>query len=124
MYPPVFDVLKNDSAVVALLGSNPLRVFVPGEAEQETLRPYLVWQVISGQPQNFLNSRPDMDVHTVQIDVYGVTLTQSRLVAKAVRDAIEDDAYITGWLGESREVDTRLCRVSLQLDWFTTRNSN
>lgn len=124
MYPPVFETLKNNTDVVALLGSNPLRVYVPGEADQDTVRPYLTWQIVSGLPENVLDKVPDIDSHTVQMDAYARTLSEARAVVKAVRNAIEIFAYITGWLGESKEVDTRLYRVSFQVDWFTQRNSN
>lgn len=129
MYPPVFATLKNDTAVAALLGGNPFRVFVPGEAPQgsspQTPQPtYLVWQIIGGQPENYVGDVPDTDTHTVQMDVYAAQLSDARAVAKAVRDAIEPVAYVTGWLGESREVDTRLYRVSFQVDWITNRSIN
>ena len=129
MYPPVYDTLKGNTAVVALLGGNPFRVFVPGEAPQGTTpqqpQPsYLVWQVIGGLPDNYLGDVPDYDTFTIQMDVYADALSKARAVAKAVRDAIEPVAYITGWLGESRELDTRLYRVSFQVDWITNRSIN
>lgn len=124
MYPPVFETLKNNTAVAALLGGSPFRVFVPGEAPQETKNTYLVWQMIGGQPENYVGDLPDLDSYTVQMDVYAATLSDARAVAKAVRDAIEPVAYVAGWLGESREVDTRLYRVSFQVDWITDRSIN
>lgn len=124
MYPPVFATLKNNTAVAALLGGNPFRVFVPGEAPQSVESAYLVWQVIGGQPENYVGDSPDTDTHTVQMDVYAAQLSDARAVAKAVRDAIEPVAYVTGWLGESRESDTRLYRVSFQVDWISDRTIN
>lgn len=124
MYPPVFETLEGSAPVAALLGGTPFRVFVPGEAPQEITASYLVWQIIGGLPGNLLNSVPDTDTHTVQMDVYAQTVTAARAIAKVVRDAIEPVAYITGWLGESRELDTRLYRVSFQVDWITNRSIN
>lgn len=124
MYPPVFETLKDSAPVAALLGGTLFRVFVPGEAPQQTQLSYLVWQVIGGQPANYLNEAPDNDLHTIQMDVYANTLSNSRAIAKVVRDAIEPVAYITGWLGESKELDTRLYRVSFQVDWITNRSIN
>lgn len=123
MFPPVFETLNASAPVVALLGAAPLRVFVPGEAPQETKQNYLTWQIVSGLPENYIGQVPDTDTHTVQLDIYAATLSDARAIAKVVRDAIEPVAYVTGWLGESRELDTRLYRVSFQVDWITNRST-
>lgn len=125
MYPPVYSTLEASADVVALLGSaSRLRVFVPGEAPQETKLSYLVWQTIGGVPENYIGTLPDLDTFAVQLDAYAATLGEARAIAKVVRDAIEPVAYITGWLGEGKDVDTRLYRVSFQVDWITNRSAN
>lgn len=121
MFLPIFTVCNASAPVAALLGSAPMRLYPFAEAEQDTERPYAVWQIISGNPENYITGRPDMDRFGLQVDVYADSAADARAVTKALRDAIEPHAHITAWRGESREADTRLYRVSFDLDWFTPR---
>lgn len=125
MYPPIFAVLNASSAVKALLGASPLRVWPFGQGLQPGVngegKPYLVWQQITGYPENYLGEAPDIDNFTTQLDVYAKTATAARAAAKACRDAIEPVAYIVGWRGESFESETDLYRVSFDVDWLTPR---
>lgn len=126
MYAPIFTTLNADTAVVALLQSagGQLRVYPAGEAPQDVVKPYLTYQQITGLPNNYLGQVPDADEFGNQFDIYGRTLDEVVLVGKAVRDAVEKVAYITAWLGTSREPDTRLYRLSFEVDWYTDRNTN
>lgn len=126
MYAPIFTTLKAAPAVVALLQSpgGQLRVYPADEAPQEVAKPYLVYQQVSGSPENYLGQVPDVDSFGNQIDIYGKTLEDVLVVGKAVRDAIERVAYISAWLGTSKEPDTRLYRLSFEVDWYTDRSTN
>lgn len=121
MYPPVFATCSADGGVTATFGSSPCRVYPFGEAPQNVTKPYCVWQVISGLPENYLAGTPDMDSYSIQFDVYSDTATGSREGAEAIRDAIETDCHITGWQGESRDPDTNNYRFTFGADWFVTR---
>lgn len=122
MFPPIFAVCSADPGVVALLGPNPdTRIFSFGEAPEDTIKPYAVWQHISGDPENYLAGRPDADGFSLQVDVYAPTGTAARNIAKAIRDAIELKAYVTSWNGESRDPETKLYRYSFDVDWIVLR---
>lgn len=126
MFPPLFEALDGSAAVRILFGPNPLRVYAFGEAPANAVTPYVVWQTITGSPENYLAGVPDTDGFTTQVDVYGAgsgnkPITAVRTAAKAVRDAIEPVAYIVAWRGESREPDTNLFRISFDVDWLTPR---
>ena len=121
MYPPIFEVCKANAGVVALLGSNPLRLYPFGEAPQGVLTPYAVWQQVGGSPENYLAGRPDIDGFSQQVDVYGKTAAEVRAVAMAIRDAIELRAHIVAWRGESRDPETKNYRSSFDGDWFVHR---
>ena len=121
MYPPIFEVCKADAAVVALLGSNPLRFYPFGEAPQKVAKPYAVWQQVGGAPENYLAGRPDIDAYTLQVDVYADSAASSRAVAAAIRNAIELRAHIVAWRGESRDPETKNYRSSFDVDWFVHR---
>lgn len=121
MYPPIFAALAADSAVKALIGSNPVRAYPFGSAPQNVAIPYVVWQTVGGLPENYLNQRPDIDSFTLQIDCYAATASAARSVAEAVRDAIEMQCHIVSWRGEEKDPDTQRYRYSFDADWFVDR---
>lgn len=121
MYPPIFSVCAADPAVVALLGPAPIRLSQFGEAKQGVAKPYAVWQIISGAPENYLNQRPDMDLFTVQVDVYGQDPDSTRDTAAALRYAIEGVAHVVSYGGEGRDPDTKNYRYSFTVDWWVKR---
>ena len=61
MYPPVFATAVASPAVTALLGTNPTRLYLFGEAPQNVIKPYAVWQTVAGSPENYLGTLPDID---------------------------------------------------------------
>jgi hypothetical protein len=123
MRPPIFEACVADTTVQSLLGGVELRVYQFGDAPQDCKVPYVVWQIVYGQPLNALNELPTMDSFGTQIDVYGKENDPgaTRAVAKAMRNALEPFGYITEWRGESRDPDTRNYRVSFTVDWFVER---
>lgn len=121
MYAPIFAVCSASPDVTALLGTAPVRLHLFGEAPEGVTKPYVVWQTIGGDPENYLEGRPNTDKFELQIDVYGTTASQVRSVAKAIRDAIELTAYVTRWNGESKDVLTKTYRYSFDVDWWVSR---
>lgn len=117
---PIYDVLIANSAVKALLG-NPPRIYGFGRAPNDVVKPYVVWQVITGSPENNLSDRPEYDNYNIQVDVYGDTELSVENVALALRNAIEEVTHITGWYGESRDRDTDMYRFTFAVDWFVNR---
>jgi len=118
---PIYRTIQSSAQAVALLGS-PLRVFSFGETQnQDVAKPYVVWQNIGGQPENYLGSRPEIQSHSVQVDIYGDSAKQVRDVASAILEPIEVEAYVQNWGGESRDPETQDFRISFDLDWFVHR---
>lgn len=120
MYPPVYAIVKDDPVVQAALGSEP-RVYPFGQAPQFPATPYAVWQVISGAPENYINDTPNIDSYGVQVDVYADSVATVRSVAVALRGALEKSAHVVSWRGEHYENDTKLYRVSFDVDFWTPR---
>lgn len=125
MTPPIFPAV-NVPAVRALLktGQDPLRFYLFGKAPQGVQYPYAVWRLVYGTPENYLAGRPDTDSLGTQIDVFASQsqgADVARNVASALRDAIEGHAYITAWLGDDQDPDTKSYRTSFQVEWVTTR---
>lgn len=123
MTPPIFQVCYANSGVQAVLSETGgrLRLYPFGEAPQDDSKPYAVWQVVSGQPENYLGQTPDIDYIGVQVDVYALQVSDAREVAIALRNAIEPVAHIVRWDGEWREPQTKFYRVAFTIDWFTDR---
>ncbi|AVF54204.1 hypothetical protein AL527_02900 [Pseudomonas fulva] len=122
MSAPIFEACSRDPAVTGLLGTGAdMRLYSFGEAPDKVARPYVVWQVINGNPENYLAGRPDVDGFTLQVDIYGTTGASVRSVRDAIRDAIELQANITRWGGESRDPTTKNYRTSFDVDWIVRR---
>lgn len=122
MFPRIFQTLKASSAVKAIVGTNPPRIYRHGDAPQDTERPFVTWFVVSGVPENNLSSLPTNDVYTVQIDCWHQTDSGVELLATAVRDAMESVCYMTAVVVNMREPETRLFRVGIQFDFVTNRS--
>ncbi|WP_109512781.1 DUF3168 domain-containing protein [Pseudomonas ovata] len=122
MDAPIFSVCSTDPEVTALLGAGiDCRLYSFGEAPEGTLKPYVVWSLITGSPENYLAGRPDVDGFTLQVDVYAVTGGTIGAVTKAMRDAIEPHAYIVRWGATDRDPKTKDPHRSFDVDWIVQR---
>ena len=125
MNPPVFSTAKASPAVLATLGSSPTRLWPFGQAPQNETRPYAVWQVVYGNPDNSLSCIPKEDLFGVQIDAYAKTVSDAREVAEVLRDAYEASYnQVTAWNGEDWEPATGLWRVSFTVEFWTRRQAS
>jgi hypothetical protein len=124
MYPPIFAVCAANATVTGLLGLAPVRLYPAGEAPPKPTKPYAVWQMVDGTPENYLGTLPDIDSWSVQLDVYADTLEEARDVAEALRDAIEPVAHVTRFSTEGRDPDTNNYRYSMDSDWWLDRPVN
>lgn len=120
MLPPIFQLLQT-SDLLTLLGSKPTRIYRHGRAPQDTSKPYVTWQVIAGVPTNTLSETPSHDRYSIQIDCFDPSDAGVEQLARAVRDAIEPEAHITGVPLNERETATKLFRISLQFDYWLAR---
>lgn len=122
MIAPLFPVCAASLAVTALLGAKPkVRIYPFGENPEKPVYPYVVWQNVGGASPMYLDTTPDVDSFSLQIDVYADTGAQAIAVAAAVRDAIERHAYITRWGGQSIDPDTKKYRYSFDVSWIVKR---
>lgn len=122
MNPPVFSIAVASPAVLAVLGSAPTRLWPFGQAPQNETRPYAVWQVVYGNPDNSLSCVPKEDLLGTQIDSYAKTVSGARQVAEVLRDAYEESFnQVTAWNGEDWEQSTGLYRVSFTVEFWVRR---
>lgn len=124
-FAPIFDTLKANSGVTALLGSNPCRVFPHGRAPAKGAtgysEPYAVYRQIGGSPENHLSTVPNADFSITQIDVYANTTDAARDAITAIRDAVQVDADVSSVRDDGVDEKTSLRRMSIDVEWITNR---
>lgn len=121
MYPPIFTLLKAAAGVTAIIGTAPCRAYSFGNAPDLVAKPYMTWQAVGGNPENYLKDAPNIDRYSLQVDCWALTDTEARALALAARDALQGDSYITSWTGESRDPDTKNYRYSFDVDFYVNR---
>lgn len=124
MTAPIFKLLNASDEVKSFLQTgNKLRAYEFGLAPDAPVKPYLVWQDISGDPQNHLDCPANTDHITIQIDIYTLVPDQLRLIREAARKALELDnsCTVTGLRGNEREPVTKLYRTGFDSNWFVDR---
>lgn len=122
MTPAMFEYANESAVVKQHLGSGAaMRFHEFGEATQTPQHPYAVWQLVGGAPENQLAGIPRMDTARVQVDVYADKPSKARVIALALRDALEPHGYVTAYNFEIREPDSRLFRFSFSAEFMTPR---
>lgn len=121
MIPPIFPLCIESPAVLLAFGNSPTRVYPFGLIEKPPALPYAVWQTVGGSPENYLAQRPDVDALTTQVDVYAKDEASLIEGATALRDAFEPRGYITRWGGQMLDPETKLLRLSFDVDWLVPR---
>ena len=124
MTAPIFELLNaSDEVKTFLQTGNKLRAYEFGLAPDAPQKPYLVWQDISGVPQNHLDCPANTDHITIQIDIYTLEPLQLRTIREAVRKALELDnaCTVTDLRGNEREPITKLYRTGFDSNWFVDR---
>jgi hypothetical protein len=116
----IFKTVSASDNVKAFLGKNPVRFFPFGQSATTT-NTYSTYQIIAGNPENYITGAPDIDRYLVQIDVYAHQAADAQSAALAIRDAIEPRAHIVSWRGNSRDDATQRYRCSFDVSWFESR---
>lgn len=121
MNPEIFPILNASVAVKSVLGSNPLRFYPWGRAPQNVAKPYAVYGVYNGNPENYLNQVPDIDNKGTQIDLYAVTGESAQAVFIALRDALEPYGHMTSFSTPALDADTNLYTGRMEFDFWDER---
>lgn len=121
MTPQLFPIVANDKACKEHLGSNPVRFFPFGFADQNTPKPFAVWQVVSGSPLNPMTCPPDRDNYIVQVDVYSTEAKTALSAAAAIRRALERFCYVRHWREQKIDPETKDYRVSFDISFSQER---
>lgn len=118
-----FKIVSSDSAVGDLLGTGlSCKVYPFGEAPQDVVVPYCVYQGVSDSPINNIGHRPCGDETSLQIDVYAATGKSAEEIVEAIEHAIELSCYVINKRVFGRDKDTRNYRISMDTDWVSSRS--
>lgn len=116
---PLYDICKADQLLKSLLSDGKNVKVAEFDAENIPAAPYVVYQIINAQTQQYLDKKSDMDDLYVQIDVYAAKKDVVRRIAKLLRNAIEEDyCYIESFTGTERDAETNLYRIRIDTSWF------
>lgn len=117
MLPKVYRTIRTP-AVVAIVED---RVGRHGQLSPTEKRPYVVWQVVSGQAYDNLSAAPGGDFTTLQIDCYHPTDAGVEQLAEAVRDALDAVLIVNRVAINNIDPDTKLYRIGLEADFIDQR---
>jgi len=118
MLPPIYTILSSAPAVAAIVGS---RIYPHGEAPQDVTKPYITWFVVSAPPELLVDGAPPFDKFTIQVDCWHLISSGVVSLAGAARTALEAQCHVTNILANQRDVETKLYRIALQLDYILNR---
>lgn len=121
MNPPIFSILNASAPVKALLGSGPLRVFPWGRAPQNVKLPYAVYGIYNANPENYLDSLPDIDNKGTQVNIYASDADSLEACFAAVRNALEPHAHMTSFATPDQDADTNLYSCRMEFDFWDGR---
>ena len=124
MTAPIFRLLNASDEVKGFLKSgNTLRAYEFGLAPDAPVKPYLVWQDLSGDPQNNLDCPANTDHTTIQVDIYTTTPDQLKSIRDAARNALEVGylCTVTNLRGNDRDPVTKLYQTGFDSNWFVDR---
>lgn len=121
MFPNIYATLLEDNAVTSIIGSNPMRAYRHGSAPQDTSKPYIVYSIISGVPENNLSAVPNVDKYSIQVDCYHQTDSGVQSLTIAVRNSLESIGYMTNIPVDEREPETKLFRITMDFDIWLNR---
>jgi hypothetical protein len=119
---PIVSTLKASAEVTALLGSNPLRVY-EDIAPHKTPHPYVIWSVVTANPQNNLDCSANTDHVSFQIVVYDNYQTRASEIRQVIRRALELHCYVTNIHPNNFEriADTNIFGRGFDANWFLDR---
>ena len=114
---PLYDLCAQNTELAALLTDDIGLKVGEFDANNVDRAPYVCWQTITANPEQYLDDASDMDDVYVQIDIYANEKDQTRLLARLIRSVIEDQCYIETYTGIERDPETALYRIRIDSRW-------
>ena len=128
MLPNLYTLLRDASAVTAIIGSPP-RFYPHGSAPQNVAAPYVTQRVIDAVPDLVLDDRPPVDACRIQVSCWsdnaGTGSAGIMALAEAVRDAIEPTHHIVDIRDMGRDFETQRYRIDFDVSvWNASATSS
>ncbi|GGD57823.1 tail completion protein gp17 [Pseudoxanthomonas indica] len=119
MFPPIYQLVAADAACKAVLGTPPRCYF--GLAEENAARPYVVWHLAGGSPENLLDGPPPHDHFAGQVDIVADDQTSYIAAVTAVRAALERVGNVTSYNPGGKNAETGRLEYSFDAEFHVTR---
>ena len=116
---PIYATLKANAAVTAAIDV-PKKVF-EDVAPLGTKEPYIVWQAISGQANNHLDTPANFDDTQYQLMVYASNAKTAYELRDLCRKALENRSWINNPSINQYETDTKLYARGFDANWILER---
>lgn len=114
---PLYNLCSQNAPLAALLTDSEGLKVSEFDANNADNSPYVCWQIINANPEQYLDEASDMDDVYVQIDIYATTKANARQIAKLLRSTIENQCYIENYTGVERDPETTLYRIRIDSRW-------
>lgn len=117
MIPPVYAALMADPAVSGMTAGR-IRQDVGNPDEGA---PYIVWRLLSAVPEMTTQRRAPADRCSISIDVFARDEEEREALTAAARHALEPHGPILTIQSLGKDTETRLWRMTFDMDWFINR---
>lgn len=117
MLPPVYATLMADPEVANLTAGR-IRQDVGNPDEGA---PYIVWGLLSATPELTTQRRAPADRCSISVDVFARDESEREALTAAARHALEPHGHILTIQSLGKDTETRLWRMTFDMDWFITR---
>lgn len=114
---PLIEICEKDTELVGLLTDEVGLKVSEFDANNTNGAPYVCWQIIDANPEQYLSAPSDMDSIYAQIDIYAATKGSTRQIARLLRKNIEEYCYIEDYTGVVRDSETNLYRIRIDSRW-------
>lgn len=117
-----FSIMNANNAVKALLGTPVLRIYPFGTKLGTTpTMPYALFKTVSSSPYNYLGDTPDIDLSSIQVDIYSETADNVEDCFNAIRDAIEPSGYLISYNTDNTDIENNKYHITMEIDLHDER---
>lgn len=118
MIPNLTAILTADTPTHAICGDNVFRTFKDTAGD---VGPFIVWEIVSGLPENNLSARPDIDDARLRVNAYSKVQREARALSEAAQYALETLGDVVFGPTEEYETETLLWRRIFDIELWTAR---
>lgn len=115
---PLYEICEQNTDLADLLTDSTGLKVSEFDANNTNGAPYICWQIINANPEQYLSEASDMDSLYVQIDIYADKKASARQIARLLRTSIEEYCYIEDYTGVERDSETNLYRIRIDSRWY------